>query len=400
METGGVAKTAALDAALSAWLEVAGAGGAGAETAALDDAPGQTPRAAMNTSALSRDGFVERMLGTSSTSTTATTTPAPVAGAHIEHGPETANMQTFARPQVAVAEPLRSADTALPSATHAASEFAVPAAQLVPTTLTGLQVQPAWGWPLPYRSEPQAPKEVPAPAFESAAAPIDGEAGGDEDAHDEADEADEKPHDHADNSGVVFEDAGGDDWREVLTGALRSALAARIAPQALLAAAEQWRRGRCVVLACPQGADAAGPAWAFVLWPRPRSRRAAHDPAQPLALYGLRVEARLQWCSPPRPAQWCHVRVVKEHHPRRGRQLLVMDDAATAAGSAPRKPVPCEVQLGPVLARSLRWCEVCVRINAVRRFWAALGTQWSVHVVVCAQPLAGSRVLPIEEPSC
>ena len=62
--------------------------------------------------------------------------------------------------------------------------------------------------------------------------------------------------------------------------------------------------------------------------------------------------------------------------------------------------MPCEVQLGPVLARSLHWCEVCVRINAVRRFWAALGGQWSVNVVVCSLPLAGTRAPDLMEASC
>jgi hypothetical protein len=110
---------------------------------------------------------------------------------------------------------------------------------------------------------------------------------------------------------------------------------------------------------------------------------------KPLALYGLRVEARLQWSAMPRGTQWCHVRVVKEHHPRRGRQLIAIDAAGAQRPST--AAVPCEVQLGPVLARSLHWCEVCVRINAVRRFWAALGGQWSVNVVVCSLPLAGAR---------
>ena len=79
------------------------------------------------------------------------------------------------------------------------------------------------------------------------------------------------------------------------------------------------------------------------------------------------------------------MRVVKEHHPRSGRQLVALDESgATNEGG---RPVPCEVQLGPVLARSLRWCEVRVWIQAAQRFWNALGTQWSVHVVVSALPL-------------
>jgi hypothetical protein len=126
-----------------------------------------------------------------------------------------------------------------------------------------------------------------------------------------------------------------------------------------------------------------------VLWPR-TAHGAAHAP---ITLKGLRVEARLQWSAPPHDGQWCHVRVVKEHHPRRGRQLIACEGAEAATH------VACEVQLGPVLARSVRWCDVCVRINAVQRFWNALGAQWSVNVVVSAQPLAGVRAAPQEEVS-
>jgi hypothetical protein len=86
------------------------------------------------------------------------------------------------------------------------------------------------------------------------------------------------------------------------------------------------------------------------------------------------------------------VRVIKEHHPRSGRQLI----AAAPAQSTGR--VPCEVQLGPVLARALRGCDVCVRIGAARRFWNALGTQWSMHVIVSSAPLIGGRVAAGDAP--
>jgi hypothetical protein len=43
---------------------------------------------------------------------------------------------------------------------------------------------------------------------------------------------------------------------------------------------------------------------------------------------------------------------------------------------------------------------VCLRIQSVRRFWSALGSQWSVHVVVCSTPLAGARPLPPEQAAC
>jgi hypothetical protein len=119
--------------------------------------------------------------------------------------------------------------------------------------------------------------------------------------------------------------------------------------------------------------------------------------APPLSLYGLRVDARLQWSSPPQPGQWCHVRVVKEHHPRTGRQLVAVDGASATKSQT---PLPCEVQLGPVLARSLRWCEVCVRIPAAQRFWAALGAQWSVHVVVSTLPLVNADAATLEAATC
>jgi hypothetical protein len=161
----------------------------------------------------------------------------------------------------------------------------------------------------------------------------------------------------------------------------------------LLIAAEQWRRGRCVVLACPQGTDPAGPAWAFVLWPRKQTARRTDGSPAPLSLFGLRVEARLQWSAMPAGAKWCQVRVIKEHHPRTGRQLIT----ATSGEGSTR--VACEVQLGPVLARPLRCCDVCVRINAARRFWSALGVQWSMHVVVSPYPLIGDAVA-VENAPC
>ncbi|MFL6665363.1 MAG: hypothetical protein ACJ8G7_24610, partial [Rhizobacter sp.] len=167
------------------------------------------------------------------------------------------------------------------------------------------------------------------------------------------------------------------DWPEPLSKALRDALRAKPVSQALLAAAEQWRLGRCVVLACPQGAHPAGPTWAFVLWPRRGSLATA-----PLALFGLRVEARLHWSRLPPTLDWCHARVMKEQHPRQGRQLVALDARGTAT-------VPCEVQLGPVPLRTPRWRDACVRIDAMRQFWNALGTQWSVTVVVGSRPLAG-----------
>jgi len=346
-------------------------------------------------------GFVERVLG-GDTSAPAKPTGAPPTepGVDVDNGPEAATVQSFARPPVTVSDAPRSNDTALPSSANGSGDAGIPADQAVPATLIGLQVEPAFAWPLlRHGVDPTLPEfqrerrrerdsrqhETPADdtADEGAAAPRGA-----------------PPTERRDPAGVVFDDAVGDDWCTPLTQALRDALAARVVPQALLAAAEQWRHGRCVVLACPKGFDPAGPGWAFVLWPQPRAvaspRQSFEGRVPALALFGLRVEASLQWSSLPPAREWCHVRVVKEHHPRRGRQLIAFDTIGASATSA----VPCEVQLGPVLARSLRWCEVCVRINAVRRFWSALGAQWSVNVVVCSQPLAGARAAPIEEVPC
>ena len=93
----------------------------------------------------------------------------------------------------------------------------------------------------------------------------------------------------------------------------------------------------------------------------------------------------------PQQARWCQVRAVKEHLPRGGRQMVALDTTGT-----PRNAVPCELQLGPVRAHEPRWREVLVRIDAVGRFWAALGGQWSALVVVSSQPLAGVRALQWE----
>ena len=302
-------------------------------------------------------------------------------GTDVDSGHEAATVQTTWRMPTPATEMHRSHEPAMLATPAAQSDLAVPSSLLVPATLTGLQVEPATIWPLPVPS---------APPWQQPAAPrIESRDDAHRDARDEApsvepEECDEptvpvpQPLPQAPDDVLDAEEAGA--WCEALTAALRAALSARIVPRSLLTAAEQWQRGRCVVLACPQGNDPAGPGWAFVLWPR------ATAPDEPLALRGLRVEARLQWHTLPPTTPWCHVRVIKEHHPRHGRQLVPSDVTARDAA------LPCDVQLGPVLARSLRWCEVRVHIAAAQRFWAALGKQWSVHVVVSARPLlSGTR---------
>jgi hypothetical protein len=351
------AEAARLDAVTEGWSQAAGADapiGVGAVAAVPSPLAGIAP--ALHAEGAVNDHFPGATGGPPSTA---------------DAGQQAACAQSGSQPpQVQVSEPVRPADTLLPHASYAGSEFAIPADQLVPATLTGLQVEGTGSWPLLHRPLPEAP---PHEARERR-----GRDQGRGDSHpcDEP-EADAAPPDATAKDGigaqaVLVEEPAPDDWCRPLTQALRAALASRLPPRALQIAAEQWRRGRCVVLACPQAQDSAGPAWAFVLWPRPGTG------GQP-ALRGLRVPARLQWSAPPHGMTWCHVRVVKEHHPRRGRQLVTLD----TAGAAP----PCEVQLGPVLARSLRWCEVCVRIDAVYRFWSALGEQWSASVVVCSCPL-------------
>jgi len=305
-------------------------------------------------------------------------------GADSDFSHEAATVQTAWRaPTPAVDVPHRR-DQAVPAMPAAQSEFAVPASLLVPAMLTGLRVEPAFGWAQLSPGQTQWP---PVSERERRRQPRRDHEGQDAPLPDEPPEAPaptpQREHEAAPDTVLDAVEAG--TWCDALSRALRSALAARVVPQALLAAADQWKRGRCVVLACPQGSDPAGPAWAFVLWPVMQGEHTADGVAAELALRGLRVDARLQWSAPPRPAQWCHVRVIREHHPRSGRQLVSLDESGAA--EQPGKPVPCEVQLGPVLARSLRWCEVRVRIQAAHRFWNALGAQWSVHVVVSALPL-------------
>jgi hypothetical protein len=258
----------------------------------------------------------------------------------------------------------------------------------------GLQIEAAFPWQLQRRGFDAAPQQVPEPRNDAPAQPVARQEvrhvtdhgpehplerdADDSEAH--ADDTETQAHASADPcSGPAPDDDAADDWPEPLSRALREALRARPAPQALLAAAEQWRLGRCIVLACPQSRDPAGPAWAFVLWPRPGSLIAT-----PLALHGLRVDARLHWSRLPPTLDWCHARAMKEQHPRQGRQLVVLDAHGTAT-------VPCEVQLGPVPLRTPRWRDACIRIDAVRHFWSALGRQWSVTVLVGSRPLAGLR---------
>jgi len=311
--------------------------------------------------------------------------------ARLDRGAESALVQSFARPDLPAPKDARLDVRHLATPALAGSEFSLPADQLLNVAVIGLQVEHSFPWQLQRHGVDTIPEQVPAPHAEAPAAKP---ARSEEPRH-VADHDGDPSHDDGAGEGIAHDEAEAhapatlpgppvpvddpaDDWPEPLSRALREALRARPVPQALLAAAEQWRIGRCVVLACPQGPDPAGAAWAFVLWPRPGSH------AAPLALFGLRVDARLHWSRLPPTLDWCHARVMKEQHPRHGRQLIALDARGTAA-------VPCEVQLGPVPLRTPRWRDACVRIDAVRRFWSALGQQWSMTVVVGSRPLAGLR---------
>lgn len=330
---GGVARTSTLEAVVAAWGDAA----AGAE-GVVDGAPNA--------------GAVQ----------------AP--GSAADHTVEAATLQALTRPQAQAVDPLRPADVTLPSPAHPGSAFLLPGDQLIPIGLVGLQVDAGALWALQRRAPEGTRIEVAddepgrrhddEPAEQDDEAPVPASAADDERAR----------------LDPVVEEVADDElpsWADALTRGLREALTLPVPPAALVAAMTQWLRGRCVVLACPQGADPAGPAWAFVLWPRQQ---------RPLAWRGMRTAARLQWAQPPVVPRWCQAQAMKEHHPRRGRQLV-------AGGSLPE----CDVQLGPVLARPARPADVHLRIDTVRPFWAALGGQWSVTIVVCSRPL-----LPAEPP--
>ncbi len=292
----------------------------------------------------------------------------------------TATLQAAARPQATQSpEAPRPVDAALPVA-DVANGFALPADQLLPVTLIGLQVQAGDALPMsaqarearwPRREAEDEADRRPAPQAPAGEdLPADAGAGADAGAAGFAD------------AGLQVDDAPAD-WLDPLARAINERLAAPQPPAALAAAAEQWARGRCVLLVCPRAAAADEDmvaAWAFVLWPRRGAR-----PRGPMALRfgftGQRVEARLQW-PPAAPRAWCSVRAVKQHLAQGGRQLMALD-----AGGAPSGPVPCEVQLGPVRAAAPRWRLAGVRIDAVRRLWSTLGGQWSVLLCVCPQPL-------------
>lgn len=290
-------------------------------------------------------------------------------GETLAIGPQTGALQNGAQPQaVALPEHMADdkADANAPYVADGVADFELPSSQLVPMAIVGLQVEPAWTQPAP----------LPEPWMAHVADERPHHQVRDEERHPqrEDDEPAEEPGDAAgtEASSAPDEEIEPDDQWAGLARALHALLRTSAPPPALLAAVEQWQRGRCIVLACPQRG---GSAFAYALVLRARTM-------QPVSLTGEWVEARLQWSVPADRLRWSHARMVKEHRPDRGRQLVPADTG---------RDTPCAVQLGPVLAGMPRRREVLLRIDSVRRFWGALGTQWSVHLVVCPLPLLTSR---------
>lgn len=322
-------------------------------------------------------------------------TPPAEPGGHVDNARENAGAQVVGRPPPPVVEP-HNTDDALPTSHSVDSEFVAPAALLVPHEMVGLQAERAEAWSLAWRGfDPQALRIDPDPVEPDDDAPkragrdrSDGGEPRQDEGGDESDEDAACAGSAAVETGATAEAAGAvAAWAEPLSQVLDGCLGSAAPPLALLTAAEQWRRGRCVALACPRDEVAGIAGWAFVLWPRsrPASRGVARSPR--LDLHGLRVTSHLQWIAPPKGDGWLQAKVLKEHHPRAGRQLVTPGDRGPASGASPVGHVPCELQLGPVLPPRPRPCDVRVRVGAAWRFWAALGSQWSLQLIVCTQPL-------------
>lgn len=161
-------------------------------------------------------------------------------------------------------------------------------------------------------------------------------------------------------------------WGAPLLAALQQAARQPAARDALQAAAGAWEHGRAVLLACPMAAGSSHDAWLFVLRP-------ARGPGA-LRLCGERLAARLRWAAPAGAGRWWAVRVAKSYSLRRGGQLVTQD-------AQPDGRVSCELQLGPFPAVLPRWRDVLVRVDLAGRLWQALGTQWSLPLLVCDLPL-------------
>ena len=368
MEIGPITPAQAAEKALAAWAAVVEA--INADTPAPPEAVPVPPAIA--------PGEVHVHEGMQSEVSVPVSEPA-LPGIDSDQGHEVATLQSLWRPPTPAAEATRAHAPAHPDVPAAQGDFALPDALLAPATLTGLRTEPAMTWSLPTPSTPWQPAPAPAERRRQPRESTDQRRQPPREETDDEPTHSTRPHERAPDAPqtvIDADDAG--DWCEALSRGLQAQLTQLIVPPALLAASEQWQRGRCIVLACPQGPDPAGPAWAHVLWPHPEMQSTGK-----VALRGLRVGARLQWLALPPSVPWCHARLIREHHPRHGRQMAVADAGSVAPGAV----LPCTVQLGPVLERTQHRCEVRVHVPAAQRFWAALGQQWSVHVIVCARPL-------------
>ena len=69
-------------------------------------------------------------------------------GQGVDNTIESAAVQTLVRPQPPVTE-VHNTDDVMPTSMSVDSEFAAPAALLVPVALVGLQVEAAASWPMP-----------------------------------------------------------------------------------------------------------------------------------------------------------------------------------------------------------------------------------------------------------
>ena len=312
-------------------------------------------------------------------------------GIDSDHGHEGTTLQSLWRVPTHPGESTRVPQTAIPDVPAAQGDFALPDALLAPATLTGLRAEPAMAWTLPTPSTPWTPTPEPPERRRQPREQPERRQPPPEQGDGDTETIPPRSERQPDTAQTVIDADDADEWREALSLGLRAQLAQLIVPPALLAANEQWQRGRCVVLAFPQGCDPAGAAWAHVLWPHPDMRASGK-----LALHGLRVGARLQWLALPPVILWGHARLIREHHPRHGRQMVMADVGSLAPGAA----LPCAVQLGPVLESTPRRCEVRVHVPAAQRFWAALGRQWSVHAVVCARPLLATTPRFTEATTC
>ena len=230
MEIGPIASPAALDAlvALAAPLET----GEATVAEAIEPTASAAPM---------HEDFGEHLL--SQAQPHAAAEPSQVPAAAADPLTETATAQTFVRAQPQTDASPTKADTTLPSAAHALSEFAVPASQLVPTMVIGLQVEPARILPQP---------TTPLPTRPAARDNDEPHAGGMP--YEDSPEQPDAQEEHTDREPAspasepdTLHDAGNDGGCEAIARVLHTALAATTPPPALLAAADQWQRGRCVV---------------------------------------------------------------------------------------------------------------------------------------------------------